>query len=127
MPTAAQHRASCDAFVAHVHLLCAEPGVRVRLSRGRGRPVEDCAPMDRYLARRTAHRAGRRAYYTVASLIATAGPQAHTPGVRPAPDDDAGLMTLGDDPGVRLVAPIEPAPAPSPPDPAAWFARRNFG
>ncbi|WEH12316.1 type I-E CRISPR-associated protein Cse2/CasB [Streptomyces sp. VNUA24] len=127
MPTAAEHRASCDAFVAHIHLLCTEPGVRVRLSRGRGRPVEECAPMDRYLARRTAHRAGRRAYYTVASLIATAGPQAHTPGVRPDPDDDAGLVTLGDDPGARLVAPVEPAPAPSPPDPAAWFARPNFG
>ncbi|MFJ1551214.1 type I-E CRISPR-associated protein Cse2/CasB [Streptomyces sp. NPDC088246] len=127
MPTAAEHRASCDAFVAHVHLLCAEPGVRARLSRGRGRPVEECAPMDRYLSRRTAHRTGRRAYYTVASLIATAGPQAHTPGVRPDPNDDADLMTVGDDPDVLLAAPAEPAPAPSPPDPAAWFARPNLG
>ncbi|MFJ1847422.1 type I-E CRISPR-associated protein Cse2/CasB [Streptomyces sp. NPDC088146] len=127
MTTAAEHRASCDAFVAHVHLLCAEPGVRVRLSRGRGRPVEECAPMDRYLSRRTAHRTGRRAYYTVAGLIATAGPQAHTPGVRPDPDNDTGLMTVGDDLGALLVAPVEPAPAPSPPDPAAWFARPNLG
>ncbi|MGC5365634.1 type I-E CRISPR-associated protein Cse2/CasB [Streptomyces sp. DT24] len=127
MPTAAEHRASCDAFISHVHLLCTEPGVRVRLSRGRGRPVEECAPMDRYLSRRTAHRTGRRAYYTVASLIATAGPQAHTPGVRPDPDGDAGLTTVGDDPDVLLVAPVEPAPAPSPPDPAAWFARPNLG
>ncbi|MEU9064580.1 type I-E CRISPR-associated protein Cse2/CasB [Streptomyces sp. NPDC048430] len=127
MPTAAEHRASCDAFVAHIHLLCAEPGVRVRLSRGRGRPVEECAPMDRYLSRRTAHRAGRRAYYTVASLIATAGPKAHTPGVRPDPDDDTGLMALGDDHDVLLVAPVEPAPAPLTPDPAAWFTRLNLG
>ncbi|MFE1519602.1 type I-E CRISPR-associated protein Cse2/CasB [[Kitasatospora] papulosa] len=127
MPTAVEHRASCDAFVAHIHLLCAEPGARVRLSRGRGRPVEECAPMDRYLSRRTAHRAGRRAYYTVASLIATAGPQAHTPGVRPDPDDAADLTTLGDSPGVLLVAPVEPAPVPSPPDPATWFARPNLG
>ncbi|MFC9948896.1 type I-E CRISPR-associated protein Cse2/CasB [Streptomyces pratensis] len=126
MPTTAEHRASCDAFVAHIHLLCAEPGTRARLTRGRGRPVEECAPMDRYLARRTAHRAGRRAYYTVASLIAAAGPQAHTPGVRPAPDDDSGLMPGPDDP-VLLVAPMEPAPAPLLPDPAAWFARPNLG
>ncbi len=130
MPTTAEHRASCDAFVAHIHLLCAEPGTRVRLSRGRGRPVEECAPMDRYLSRRTAHRAGRRAYYTVASLIATSGPQAHTPGVRPDPDDDADPMTMADAPGVPdapLVAPVEPAPAPSLPDPALWFARPNLG
>ncbi|MEU2489272.1 type I-E CRISPR-associated protein Cse2/CasB [Streptomyces sp. NPDC012617] len=131
MPTTAEHRASCDAFVAHIHDLCADPGTRVRLSRGRGRPVEECAPMDRYLARRTAHRAGRRAYYTVASLIATAGPQAHTPGVRPEPDDPVALMTTGEDavdiPGAPLVAPMEPASAPSAPDPAAWFARPNLG
>ncbi|MFN1193180.1 type I-E CRISPR-associated protein Cse2/CasB [[Kitasatospora] papulosa] len=129
MPTTAEHRASCDAFVAHIHLLCAEPGVRVRLSRGRGRPVEECAPMDRYLARRTAHRSGRRAYYTVASLIATAGPQAHTPGVRPDPDDGTGLMTMGADPGphVSPVPLVEPPPAPAPPDPGAWFARPNLG
>ena len=127
MPTAAEHRASCDAFVAHVHLLCAEPGVRARLSRGRGRPVEECAPMDRYLSRRTAHRTGRRAYYTVASLIAMAGPQAHTPGVRPDPNDHTSLLSLEDDPAVILVAPAEPAPSPSTPDPAAWFARPNLG
>ncbi|MEV0695552.1 type I-E CRISPR-associated protein Cse2/CasB [Streptomyces sp. NPDC050388] len=124
MPTAAEHRASCDAFVAHVHLLCAEPGVRACLSRGRGRPVEECAPMDRYLSRRTAQRTGRRAYYTVASLIAAAGPQAHTPGVRPDPNDHTSLLSLEDDPGL-LVAPADPAP--SPPDPAAWFTRPNLG
>ncbi|MEV8248589.1 type I-E CRISPR-associated protein Cse2/CasB [Streptomyces rochei] len=127
MPTAAEHRASCDEFVAHIHLLCAEPGIRVRLSQGRGRPVEECAPMDRYLSRRTAHRQGRRAYYTVASLIAMAGPQTHTPGVRtdtdtdPAPHDGP-----QDDPASILVAPIEPAPT-APPDPTAWYARPNLG
>ncbi|MGW0939723.1 type I-E CRISPR-associated protein Cse2/CasB [Streptomyces sp. NPDC002666] len=128
MPTAAEHRASCDAFVAHIHLLCADPGTRARLSRGRGRPVEECAPMDRYLSRRTAHRTGRRAYYTVASLIAAAGPQAHTPGVRPDTDDDSDHMTTGDDSDVLLVAPVEPAPTPPPAlDAAAWFARPNLG
>ncbi|WP_186779690.1 type I-E CRISPR-associated protein Cse2/CasB [Streptomyces salinarius] len=124
MSTAAEHRASCDAFVAHIHLLCAEPGVRVCLSRGRGRPVEECAPMDRYLARRTAHRQGRRAYYTVASLIAMAGPQSHTPGVRP--DHDAGLLNPEGGPDGLLVAPVEPAPPPKP-DPTAWYARPNLG
>ncbi|MER6601548.1 type I-E CRISPR-associated protein Cse2/CasB [Streptomyces parvus] len=131
MPTTAEHRASCDEFVAQIHDLCAEPGTRVRLSRGRGRPVEECAPMDRYLARRTAHRAGRRAYYTVASLIATAGPQTHTPGVRPEPEDPAVFVTVEEDavgtPGAPLVAPMELVPAPSAPDPAAWFARPNLG
>ncbi|MFI9191094.1 type I-E CRISPR-associated protein Cse2/CasB [Streptomyces californicus] len=130
MPTTAEHRVSCDEFVAHIHHLCAEPGTRVRLSRGRGRPVEECAPMDRYLARHTAHRAGRRAHYTVASLIATAGPQTHTPGVRPEPDEPTVLMTPGegtDTPGAPLIAPTEPDPAPSAPDPAAWFARPNLG
>ncbi|MFI8860410.1 type I-E CRISPR-associated protein Cse2/CasB [Streptomyces prasinus] len=125
MPTAAEHRASCDAFVAHIHLLCAEPGVRVRLSRGRGRPVEECAPMDRYLSRRTVYRSGRRAYYTVASLIAMAGPQSHTPGVRP--DDDSGLLSPEDDPEGLLVAPVNPALPPAELDPAAWFARPNLG
>ncbi|MYV50105.1 type I-E CRISPR-associated protein Cse2/CasB [Streptomyces sp. SID2888] len=125
MPTAAEHRASCDAFVAHIHLLCAEPGVRARLSRGRGRPVEECAPMDRYLSRRTAHRSGRRAYYTIASLIAMAGPQSHTPGVRP--DNDPGLPSPENDPASLLVAPAESAPPPAAPDPAAWFARPNLG
>ncbi|MFF9264073.1 type I-E CRISPR-associated protein Cse2/CasB [Streptomyces longwoodensis] len=125
MPTAAEHRASCDAFVAHIHLLCAEPGARVRLSRGRGRPVEECAPMDRYLSQRTAHRSGRRAYYTVASLIAMAGPRSHTPGVRPA--HDSGLLTAQDVSDGLLVAPVEPALPPAEPDPAAWFARPNLG
>ncbi|MEU7213488.1 type I-E CRISPR-associated protein Cse2/CasB [Streptomyces sp. NPDC044989] len=124
MPTAAEHRASCDAFVAHIHLLCAEPGVRVRLSRGRGRLVEECAPMDRYLARRTAHRQGRRAYYTVASLIAMAGPQSHTPGVRP--NHDSGQLSPEDGPAGLLTALAEPAPPPEP-DPAAWYARPNLG
>ncbi|MFD7854514.1 type I-E CRISPR-associated protein Cse2/CasB [Streptomyces microflavus] len=130
MPTTTEHRASCDEFVAHIHDLCAFPGTRVRLGRGRGRPVEECAPMDRYLARRTAHRAGRRAYYTVASLIASAGPQAHTPGVRPEQKDPVILMTTGKDAdtlGPPLVAPAAPAPAVSAPDPATWFARPNLG
>ncbi|MFJ1961795.1 type I-E CRISPR-associated protein Cse2/CasB [Streptomyces massasporeus] len=126
MPTAAEHRASCDAFVTHIHLLCAEPGVRVRLSRGRGRPVEECAPMDRYLSRRTAHRQGRRAYYTVASLIAMAGPQSHTPGVRP--HDGPALLCAEDSlAGHLLIAPAEPRLPPAEPDPAAWFTRPNLG
>ncbi|MGV9503059.1 type I-E CRISPR-associated protein Cse2/CasB [Streptomyces sp. NPDC003642] len=126
MPTAAEHRASCDAFVAHINHLCAEPGVRVRLSRGRGRPVEECAPMDRYLSRRTAHRQGRRAYYTVASLIAMAGPQSHTPGVRP--HDEPGLLSAEDSlAGHLLIAPAAPRRPPAEPDPAAWFTRPNLG
>lgn len=131
MPTTAEHRASCDEFVTYIHELCADPGTRVRLSRGRGRPVEECAPMDRYLARRTAYRAGRRAYYTVASLIATAGPQAHTPGVRPEPEDPVVLMATSKDATgshhASLVLPTEPAPAGSALGPAAWFARPNLG
>lgn len=131
MPTAAEHRAACDTFVAHIHTLCADPGTRARLSRGRGRPVEECAPMDRYLSRRTSHRRGRRAYYTVASLIALAGPRAHTPGVRPDPSDHTDHtdhtdpLTL-DDGLTGLVAPDAPVPPPVP-DVESWFARPNLG
>jgi CRISPR system Cascade subunit CasA len=81
--------------------------------------------MDRYLSRRTAHRSGRRAYYTVASLIAMAGPQSHTPGVRPA--HDSGLLSPEDVSAGLLVAPVEGALPPAESDPAAWFARPNLG
>jgi CRISPR system Cascade subunit CasA len=82
--------------------------------------------MDHYLSRRTAHRQGRRAYYTVASLIAMAGPQSHTPGVRP--HGDPGLISDEDSLADHLLtAPAEPRLSPAEPDPAAWFARPNLG
>ncbi|MGJ3558113.1 type I-E CRISPR-associated protein Cse2/CasB [Streptomyces sp. INA 01156] len=82
MPTAAEHRSSCDAFVAHVHLLCAEPGVRARLSRGRGLPVEECAhgPLP-VPAHRAPHRAPRRLHRREPHCGGRA-PGPH-PGVRP--------------------------------------------
>jgi CRISPR system Cascade subunit CasA len=82
--------------------------------------------MDHYLSRRTAHRQGRRAYYTVASLIAMAGPRSHTPGVRP--HDGPGLLSAEDGlAGHLLTAPAAPRLPPAEPDPAAWFTRPNLG
>ncbi|MFF5931606.1 type I-E CRISPR-associated protein Cse2/CasB [Streptomyces hydrogenans] len=88
MTTPEERRAGYDDFVAYIHDLCAIPGIRTTLAKGRGRPVEQCGPMDRYLTRSTIGRTGRRSYYTVAALIALAGPAAHTPGVKPEPPAD---------------------------------------
>ncbi|MER5852965.1 type I-E CRISPR-associated protein Cse2/CasB [Streptomyces sp. NPDC002012] len=128
MPTMAEHRTAYDGFVAHVHELCAEPGIRTRLSKGRGRPVEECAPMDRYLTRHTAGRTGRRAYYTTATLIALAGPQTHTPGVRPSRGDDSPLLVLDTADVTTALPAADPEPAPADePDTASWFSRPNLG
>jgi hypothetical protein len=68
--TTEQRRAHYDEFVAEIIGLCAVTGVRADLASGRGRPVEQCERMQRYLAARTARFGARRAHYTVASLIA---------------------------------------------------------
>ncbi|MGW6309022.1 type I-E CRISPR-associated protein Cse2/CasB [Streptomyces niveus] len=136
MPTAAEQRAYYDDFVAYVNDLCTQPGVRSRLSTGRGRPVEQCAALDRFLTPRTAGRAGRRAYYTTATLIALAGPQAHTPGVRPAPGQPGpGRITEADIPVLPQAVPLLPVPAaghntPCPAeaqDTTTWYRRPNLG
>lgn len=80
-----ERRTHYDDFVAYIHELCTTPGIRAALAKGRGRSVEQCSFMDRYLTRHAAGRPGRRAHYTVASLIALAGPAAHTIGVRSEP------------------------------------------
>ncbi|SDN73445.1 type I-E CRISPR-associated protein Cse2/CasB [Streptomyces wuyuanensis] len=119
MSTMAERRTAYDAYVTHIHGLCRDPGTRRRLSTGLGRPVEECAQMDKLLTRYTAGRPGRRAHYTVASLIALAGPEVHTPGVRPT--RRAGT----------LAALTEPAGSPNPPATGvaldAWFRRPNLG
>jgi hypothetical protein len=68
--TTEERRAHYDDFVAEIIGLCAFNGVRADLASGRGRPVEQCERMQRYLAARTARFGARRAHYTVASLIA---------------------------------------------------------
>ncbi|MGX8910211.1 type I-E CRISPR-associated protein Cse2/CasB [Streptomyces netropsis] len=74
MPTITERRRHYQDFTAQVRQLCTDPGVRRTLRGGRGRPVEDCLDIHRYLARRTAAHGARRAHYTVAALIALADP-----------------------------------------------------
>ncbi|GGS72568.1 hypothetical protein GCM10010222_11710 [Streptomyces tanashiensis] len=125
-----EHRARYDDFVVHIHDLCTSPGIRTTLAKGRGRPVEQCGFMDRYLTRSTAGRPGRRAHYTIAGLIALAGPAVHTPGVRlhpphPAasagrPQDISGLPVVSDAPAITPVA-LTAAVA------TDWVKRPNLG
>jgi hypothetical protein len=133
MPTTAEHRLAYDTYIAYVHDLCTNPGIRTILSKGRGRPVEECAPLDRFLTRSTAGRPARRAYYTTASLIALAGPQAHTIGVRPATEDPASTISAGlvpDDiaqPRTSTVTATGPATTQAGDVAAAWYRRPNLG
>ncbi|ATW46721.1 type I-E CRISPR-associated protein Cse2/CasB [Streptomyces peucetius] len=132
-PTPDERRARYDEFVASIHDLCTNPGIRAALAKGRGRPVEQCGFMDRYLTRSTAGRPGRRAHYTIAGLIALAGPAAHTPGVRPDPPHPAtpanpprsttttsALAAMPDSPVITTVAPaVDEA--------VDWVKRPNLG
>lgn len=131
MTTPDEHRARYDDFVAHIHDLCTSPGIRTTLAKGRGRPVEQCGFMDRYLTRRTAGRPGRRAHYTIAGLIALAGPAAHTPGVRPS-SHQAALAgrprnttagTLPATPDGPVITPVAPAATAA----TDWVKRPNLG
>ncbi|MGW7304285.1 type I-E CRISPR-associated protein Cse2/CasB [Streptomyces sp. NPDC054835] len=126
-----EHRARYDDFAVNIHELCTNPGIRTTLAKGRGRPVEQCGFMDRYLTRSTAGRPGRRAHYTIASLIALAGPAAHTPGVRPAPHPAtlagqpqsttaSDLPAMPDGPAITPVARTAKAPV-------DWVKRPNLG
>ncbi|MFI9780494.1 type I-E CRISPR-associated protein Cse2/CasB [Streptomyces sp. NPDC051956] len=71
-----QSRAEYDEFTESVRQLCQQPGIRRALGTGRGRPVAECTELHRYL-RDTRCKPARRAYYTVASLIALTGPPSH--------------------------------------------------
>lgn len=105
-PAALQHRRHCEDFTAAVAELCRnDPAARRALRQGRGRPVEDCAPLHRYLARRTAAQRSRRVHYTVASLIAGVDPLDEIRAAWPAPP--------------RPLAGQHPEPAPPTPSPAS--------
>ncbi|MFI0990657.1 type I-E CRISPR-associated protein Cse2/CasB [Streptomyces exfoliatus] len=128
IPTPGERRARYDDFVASVHDLCTNPGIRAALAKGRGRPVEQCGFMDRYLTRSTAGRPGRRAHYTIAGLIALAGPAAHTPGVRAQPTSanpprntaSHALPVMPDSPAITPVALAAD-------EAVDWARRRNLG
>ncbi|MCX2182668.1 type I-E CRISPR-associated protein Cse2/CasB [Streptomyces sp. SKN60] len=70
-PIATQdRRAHYDAFVTQVRDLCTTSGIRAALAQGRGRRIEQCTALHRYLTRPAHGYGARRAHYTVASLIA---------------------------------------------------------
>lgn len=138
MPTAIESRRQYEEFTTDITELCQQdPAARRALRQGRGRPVEQCGPMTRYLARRTAGHGSRRAHYTVAGLIAAIDPLDEIRAtLRPPHEDQI------DDPGRELPAAGTPtAPATTGSDPAAptaggdqdplstrlWRARPNLG
>ncbi|MHA4816087.1 type I-E CRISPR-associated protein Cse2/CasB [Streptomyces aculeolatus] len=98
MPSREEYRAHCDAYVAAVRDLCTVPEIRSALEDGRGKPVDHCQHLHRYLSRLTHKQPDRRAHYTVACLIAH-----ERPARRPT------------------------TPAPDPERPVAWLSRRNLG
>jgi hypothetical protein len=147
MPTVIEARRHYEEFTADIEQLCRnDPAARRALRQGRGRPVEQCAPMTRYLARRTAGHGSRRAHYTVAGLIAVIDPLEEVrASLRPPqadqPDRPAGAA---DEPAATDTArPGAPAAPPAagkdPAAPAAgedqderwstraWRARPNLG
>ncbi|MFI1018193.1 type I-E CRISPR-associated protein Cse2/CasB [Streptomyces sp. NPDC020965] len=120
MPTAAGHHAGYDEFVDMIHELCRQPGIRKKLSTGRGRPIEECALMHSYL-RRTIRRPGRRAFYTTASLIALADPTCHD-----ADDPGPHAPTPGPVPTVGTAS-AAPPDSTGPVAVQPWFSRPNLG
>ncbi|GAB2774275.1 type I-E CRISPR-associated protein Cse2/CasB [Streptomyces daliensis] len=66
-------------FVTRVHTLCEDPGRRAALRSGLGRPLDDCPRMHAVIAQFVPSRFGEateRAYYAVASMIASLPPSA---------------------------------------------------
>ena len=105
MPTPTeQRREHYDTFVTEVKGLCHDNGIRAALATGRGRPVEQCRKLHRFLTVPVAGHGAKRAHYTVASLIALQRPES-------APDD----------------LPPEPVPPDQPPPPAALAAASTAG
>jgi hypothetical protein len=144
MPTAYDNRRHCQDYCTTIAELCGkDPAARRALRHGRGRPLEDCAPMHRYLTVRTAGHPARRAHYTLASLIAAVDPldALRTPPPPPAPaEHQAGTPRGQQTPGTH------PPPAPAqaqagggeagtgqsgedldPYDTRQWRARPNLG
>jgi len=108
-----ERRRHYDSYVGHIRDLCRTPRIRKRLEEGRGRPVEQCAGMDRYLIKPAAGFGARRAHYTVASLLAME---------RPARDWRDGTPHPPPDPG-----PDNPQTAPAPALADDWAHRPTLG
>jgi CRISPR-associated protein Cse2 (CRISPR_cse2) len=124
MPTLAEHRRSYEAFTTQVSDLCTDRATRRALQHGRGRPVNDCLDLHRHLSTLTPRHAARRAYYTVASLIALADPLA------PDPPHSTTPPTLH--PPNEAIPPPPTATPPTVPQNAeryggAWYRRPNLG
>lgn len=138
MPTVIESRRHYEDFTAGIEQLCRrDPAARRALRQGRGKSVEECGAMTRYLARRTAGHGSRRAHYTVASMIA---------GIDPLDEIRAGLRPPAPDLPEHLPAPAAtagpdeadaPAPRDAAPDAAdedpdrfstlQWRAQPNLG
>ncbi|MFD0857244.1 type I-E CRISPR-associated protein Cse2/CasB [Actinomadura adrarensis] len=65
-------------FVDHVHALCEDPGKRAALRSGLGRPLDRCHRMHQVIAAMVPDKRDnyQRAYYAIASMIASLPPQA---------------------------------------------------
>jgi CRISPR type I-E-associated protein CasB/Cse2 len=137
-PTRPERRAHYDWFVAEITDLCHDNGVRADLRTGRGRPVQQCPRLDRYLHSRIRGFGAKRPHYTIAALIALTRPEppdaAAMPEAPPAPDAPS---TQGADPdsGATSAKAPQPDTAPASPEPepdaeqaaAAWRARPTLG
>lgn len=131
------YRRHCEYFTAQVAGLCEDPGVRRDLREGRGRPVDECRRMHRYLSVRTAGHGHRRVHYTVAGLIALADPlEAERDRPTPPPRDAqpplpaAGTAPATDRQAVPLPVPGRPTPPPDAEHPyttPVWGKRPNLG
>jgi hypothetical protein len=122
MPTVADYRRHYEDFTTSILRLCTDPGVRRDLKDGRGRPVNECIRMHRYLTVRTAGHGQLRAHYTTASLIALVDPlqEART---RPYPPAAPGQASATGGTGEASAAPPPgagpPSPTTTPPPPVA--------
>lgn len=79
-------------FVAKVHELCAQPGNRSALRRGLRKPLDQCTDMHRTIAAHVPDHADgsqQRAYYAIASMVASLPPAAReSSGADASPEDD---------------------------------------
>ena len=97
MPSRDERRQHYDDFVAHARDLCRTPRIRHLLEDGRGRPVDQCPGLDRYLAKAVHGFGAERAHYTTASLIAMQRPTPDwTLSSPPAAAEEPGETTVAD-------------------------------
>ncbi|MGY0055110.1 type I-E CRISPR-associated protein Cse2/CasB [Streptomyces sp. LZ34] len=124
MPTAIEYRRHYTSFTTQVEKACTDPKARRILRQGRGRPVDDCHGMHRFLSVLTHGYGQRRAHYTIASLIAHVDP---LDAVRAAHATSTEQPPVSTGPGPDS----DPGPGPDsglgPYETATWRKRPNLG